>query len=361
MDFRLDEPQEAVAELASQVLTDKVTPARLAQIEAGDEWFDREAWRALADAGLVGIALADDVGGGGLDLVALGLVLRAQGSTVAPLPLLPTGLAALAVDRFGSPEQRHDLLPGAAAGETVLSVAIQEPHDDRTRQPSAQVVGGRLTGQKAVVEFAEQAHRVVVTARAEAGPGLFLVDPSGPGVTMAAGRSTRLEPVHLLDFDAAPAEALGRTDATAVGWLVDRVVVALAATQLGVTEHALQMTAAYTSSREQFGRPIATFQAVTQRLADQYINVAGIELTTLAALWQLANGLDAADDVRIAKFWASQRATEVAHATQHCHGGMGVSVEYPLHRYTLWNKHLATSLGAGTQQLRELGAAMASA
>ncbi len=361
MDFRLDEAQEAVADLASQILTDKVTPERLAEIEASAEWFDRDVWRALADAGLVGIALADDVGGGGLDLVASGLVLRAQGATVAPVPLLPTGLAALAVDHFGSPEQRHHLLPGVVAGDTVLSLAIQEPHDDRVRQPSAEVAGGRLTGRKSVVEFAEHAERLVVTARAETGPSLFLVDPAGPGVTMTAGRSTRLEPVHLLDFDDAPAEPLAGGDGSAVGWLVDRVVVSLAATQLGVTGEALRMTAAYTSTREQFGRPIATFQAVTQRLADQYVNVAGIELTTLAALWQLANGLDAHEDVRIAKFWASQRATEVAHATQHCHGGMGVSVEYPLHRYTLWNKHLTTSLGAGTQQLRDLGAALASA
>ncbi len=361
MDFRFDEAQQAVADLASRILQDTVTPAGLAEIEAGDEWFHRDAWRALADAGLVGIGLGEDVGGGGLDLMALGLVLRAQGATVAPLPLLPTALAALAVDHLGSPDQRQRILPGVAAGETVLSVAIQEPYDDRTRQPSTEVVDGRLSGQKAVVEFADHTDRLVVTARTEAGTGLFLLDPAGPGVTMTAGRSTRLEPVHLVDFDAAPVEPLGPTDGSSVGWLVDRVVVALAATQLGVTEEALRMTAAYASSREQFGRPIATFQAVTQRLADQYVNVAGIELTTMAALWQLANGRDAAEDVRIAKFYASQRATEVAHATQHCHGGMGVSVEYPLHRYTLWNKHLATSLGAGTQQLRELGAAMASA
>ncbi len=361
MDFGLDEAQQAVADLASQILRDTITPERLAEIESGDEWFDRGAWSALAQAGLVGIALSEDVGGGGLDLVALGLVLRAQGATVAPVPLLPTGLAALAVDRFGSPAQRTRLLPRVAAGETVLSIAIQEPHDDRTRQPSSEVADGHLTGQKAVVEFAEHADRLVVTARAHTGSGLFLVDPTGPGVTMTAGLSTRLEPVHHVDFEAAPVEALGPADGTAVGWLVDRVVAALAATQLGVAEEALRMTAAYTSTREQFGRPIATFQAVTQRLADQYVNVVGIELTTLAALWLLADDQDAAEDVRIAKYWASQRATEVAHATQHCHGGMGVSVEYPLHRYTLWNKHLATSLGAGTQQLRELGAALASA
>src|SRR5690606_30692706 len=110
--------------------------------------------------------------------------------------------------------------------------------------------------------------------------------------------------------------------------------------QLGVTEKALALTASYTSTREQFGRPIATFQAVTQRLADQYINVQGIRLCTLSAVWRLANGLDAGEDLRIAKWYASERAQDIAHATQHTHGGMGVSVDYPLHRYTLWNKHI---------------------
>jgi len=360
VDFTLDEAEQVVADLAGEILTDKVSPEALSAIESGPEWFAADAWLALSGAGLVGIALGEDVGGGGLDLVAYGQVLRAQGASVAPLPLLPSGLAAMAIDRFGSPEQRAALLPGVARGETVLSLGIQEPNDDRTRHPSARASGGVITGQKSVVEFAERASRLVVTATSDRGPGLFLVDPAGPGVSMTAGLSTRLEPVHLVELDQAPAERLTEDD-DAVAWLVDRVVASLCATQLGVTEAALRMTAEYTSTREQFGRPVATFQAVTQRLADQYINVQAIRLTASTALWELARGLDAADDLRIAKWWASERATEVAHASQHCHGGMGVSVDYPLHRYTLWNKHLTTSLGAGTQQLRELGAALASA
>ena len=126
-----------------------------------------------------------------------------------------------------------------------------------------------------------------------------------------------------------------------------------------MTERALAITAEYTSTRQQFGRPIATFQAVGQRLADQFVNVGGIRLATLSAAWRLANGVDAAEDLLVAKWWASERATDVAHATQHCHGGMGVATDYPLHRYTLWNKHLATSLGAGTQSLRDLGTLLA--
>ncbi len=352
MDFGLNVEQQAVADLATQILTENVDVESLMAVEAGDEWFDRKAWGLLADAGLIGIALGEDVGGGGLDLVAFAQVLEAQGATVAPMPLLPTGMAALAIDRFGTAEQRQRWLPGVVAGSTVLSVALQEPNDDRLSAPSATVTDGAITGTKSVVEYATHAERLVVSAA----DGLYLVDPTGDGVTLTEGTSTRKEPVHLVEFAGAAAEPLTGSSA---GWLVDRTTAALCAIQLGVTERALRLTADYTTERQQFGRPIATFQAVTQRLADQYINVGGIRLNTQNSVWRLANDLDVAEDLPVAKWWASERATDIANATQHCHGGMGVSVDYPLYRYTLWNKHLTTSLGAGTQQLRTLGATLA--
>jgi alkylation response protein AidB-like acyl-CoA dehydrogenase len=356
MDFTLDEEQQAVADLALQILTDKMTMERLMEIEASSEWFDRDAYAALAAAGLVGIALGEDVGGGGLDLTHFAQVLVAQGATVAPMPLLPTGLAALAIDRLGSDAQRQAILPGVVDGSTVLTVGIQEYLDDRLDQPSTRVSGGAATGQKIVVEFAEQASKILITATGDDGPGLYLVDLGGAGVSLTPGLSTRLEPVHVVDLEGAPAEQVG---SGGVRWLLDHAVAMLCATQLGVTDKALRITAEYTSTREQFGRPIATFQAVTQRLADQYINVQGIRLCTLSAVYRLAKGEDASEDLHVAKWYGSERAQDIANATQHCHGGMGVSVDYPLHRYTLWNKHLTTSLGAGTQQLRTLGALMA--
>ena len=175
---------------------------------------------------------------------------------------------------------------------------------------------------------------------------------------MQSSDSTRGEPLWELSFNETPAEKISSEEG--VSWLFQILLVSLCALQLGVTETALKMTASYTSEREQFGRPLATFQAVTQRLADQFINVGGIRLTTFSAAWRLSADLDALEDALIAKWWASERSTEIAHATQHCHGGMGVSKDYPLYRYTLWNKHITTSLGAGTQTLRSLGCLLAS-
>ena len=187
---------------------------------------------------------------------------------------------------------------------------------------------------------------------------MLLIDPNGEGTSIEAGTSSRKETVHRLTLDNTPGVRLAAGD-DAVRWFEARYLALVCATQLGVVERQLRMTAEYTSSREQFGRPIATFQAVTHRLADCYIQVEAIRLQTQSALWRLANDVDAWEDLRIAKWFGSEGAHFVANGAQHMHGGIGVDVDYPLHRYTLWNKHLEVTLGAGTRQLRALGAQLA--
>ena len=124
MDFALDEAQQAVADLADQILTDCLDMELLLGIEERGAWFDADLWASLATAGLLGITLGEDVGGSGLDAVALAILLRAQGNHVAPLPLLPHGVASLAIERFGSGEQRRHLLPGCADGSIVLTLSL---------------------------------------------------------------------------------------------------------------------------------------------------------------------------------------------------------------------------------------------
>ena len=362
MDFHLNETERAVADLADQILADRVTHERLKEIEAGDEWFAEAEWALLADAGLVGIALPETYGGGGTGMIETGLVCQAVGRHVAPVPLLPTVVAALAVAEFGDDDTRQGILPAVARGELVLTVATAEHLREDLARPGTTAAadgdGWRLVGTKDVVEFCDRAGHAVVTATGPDGPGLWLVDPSGPGTSRTAGTTSRLETVHQLTLDGAPAALLAAGE-DAVRWLEARHLALVCATQLGVVERQLAMTAEYVSTREQFGRPIATFQAVTQRMADCFIQVEGLRLQTQSALWRLDNGVDAWEDLRIAKWFGSEGAHIVAHGAQHMHGGIGVDVDYPLHRYTLWNRHLEVTLGAGTRQLRALGALLA--
>ena len=357
MDFNLNETEQAVSDLAMQILGDKVDHERLKEIEAGDEWFARDEWALMADAGLVGIALPETHGGGGLGIIEAGLVCEAVGRHVAPVPALPTMLAAMTVARWGDDALAAELLPGVCDGSRILTVATAEHlREDLTRPGVVAAADGSLTGVKSVVEFAAHATHAIVNALGPDGPGLSLV--ALDGVESHAGVTSRKEPVHELTFASTPATLLASGEA-AIRWFEARYLALVCATQLGVVEGQLRLTAQYTSEREQFGRPIATFQAVTQRLADCFIQVEGLRLQTQSALWRIANDIDPWEDLRIAKWFGSEGAHFVAHGAQHMHGGIGVDVDYPLHRYTLWNKHLEVTLGAASRQLRALGADLA--
>ena len=163
MDFNLDEAQQEIADLARRILEDRVTHLSIKTNEAGTEWFDRDTWNELAKAGLVGIALREDVGGGGMGMVELGQVCEAQGITVAPIPLVPTVAAALAIDQFGTVSQRQAWLPGVSDGSTVLSVALQEYGNDNLESPTIRAEangdGWSITGTKVMVEYAHHASR----------------------------------------------------------------------------------------------------------------------------------------------------------------------------------------------------------
>ena len=366
MNFNLDETQQEIADLALRILEDRVDHNRLKEIEAGPDWFDRETYAELAKSGLVGIALREDVGGGAMTALEAGLVVEQQGRTVAPMPLLPTIVASLAIDEYGSATQRSRYLPGVCDGTIVLSIALQEYLNDNVLAPTATAkkTGSSwvITGQKVMVEGAQHAHRILVAAKAGRGVGVFLIDPSATGVSLVRGVTSRKEPVHELHLDAVTAtDILGSSTngAEILSFVHQRALALLCATQVGVIDRQLRITAKYATERHQFGRPIATFQAVTQRLANCYIDVEAVRLTTYSALWRMANGFDAAEDLSIAKWFASDQAHLVAHACQHIHGGAGVDIENPLHRYTLWNKHIEGSLGAGTASLRSLGQLLA--
>jgi alkylation response protein AidB-like acyl-CoA dehydrogenase len=366
MDFTVSEEQAALRELAADLLTRQATPERIAELETG-EWFDTELWRALGTAGLLGIALPEEHGGGGLGFAELALVLEQVGAHVAPVPVWASIVcAALPIARFGTPEQCAQLLPGVIAGDTVLTAALVEPLNEEPRRPTAQATkdgdGWRLEGTKTGVPLVERAARVVVPASVDGHAALFLLDPTATGVTIESQTGTSLEPQGLLRLEGAPAEALGEVGAgdDALGWLLDRALTGLAAVQTGICERAVKMAAEYTSDREQFGRAVATFQAVGHRLADAYTDSLALRLATQQAVWRIAEGLPAADAVAVAKWWAAEAGHRVVHAAHHVHGGVGVDVTYPLHRYTRWAKQVELTLGGAAVQARVIGRRLAS-
>ena len=371
MDFSLSEEQEAVRELADRIFTDLSTQERLREMETdpSDDRFDRKLWSELAAAGLLGISLPEDVGGAGLGFLETGLLAEAAGRTAAYVPVVETlAAAAPAVARFGSPDQQQRWLPGVVSGETVLTTALVELGGS----PSAPALvaerrgdGWALTGVKACVPSGTVAHAVLVTARVEPdGVAVFVVATGADGLTVEKQTANNGQPEGLLTFDGVVvgADALlgGTEDGPAVvEWLVQRSTAALALAQAGAAAASLALVAEYTKNREQFGKPIATFQAVGQRAADAYVDAEAIRLTAWQAAWRIDEGLPADKEVAVAKFWAADGGQRVVHAAVHLHGGVGVDREYPLHRFFLNTKHIELTLGGATDQLLRLGATLA--
>jgi acyl-CoA dehydrogenase len=338
VDFTLTEEQTELRQLA-ETIVERITPTRLDEVEATAENFDRALWADLAQSGLLGISLPEDVGGHGLGLVEFMLVCEQLGRVVAPVPFVWTVAAALTIASYGSAEQKSRWLPGVASGDLVLTCALPQS------TAGVRVEGDRLTGTCLAVPYAHVAAAVLVPLDGR----VYAVVPE----EVTPGRATNREVFASVTLDGAAAEVVG--DQHTADWLWQRIAVGLAGLQAGVTEAALRMAADYTSQRKQFEKPLSSFQGVSHRLADGYVDNAAIRSSTLQAAWHLDEGHDATEHVLSAAWWAADGGQRCVHITQHVHGGLGADVTYPIHRYFLWGKQIEMLLGSGSALLARLG------
>jgi 3-oxocholest-4-en-26-oyl-CoA dehydrogenase beta subunit len=372
MDFLLNDIDVELAALTRSILAGGRRSGELAEPLEGGAGLAGGLWADLAKAGVLSAGLPEALGGAGAGLLAQCAVLTEIGRAVAPVPYLEAiVLGAGAVARFGTPEQRRRWAEPAGRGELLLAAALAEPDGDdpalptTTATPASPAPGTwLLSGVKTMVAAAPEADWLLVPAATPDGSAVFMVSAGAAGVTVLRQQATgglSTGQLVLADVAVPGDQVLGRgPDGPQVaGWLAAHGTVGLCAHQLGVLERALEMTAEYTQSRVQFGRPIGTFQAVRQRLADAYTDVEAVRLTMWQAAWQLAEGLPASTAIATAKFWAADAGHRVAHTAVHLHGGVGIDVSYPLHRYFTAAKRGEFALGGATTQLRHIGAALA--
>jgi alkylation response protein AidB-like acyl-CoA dehydrogenase len=361
MDFSFTEDQATVGKVARQLFEHRATPEHLTEVEAGDARFDAALWAELASTDLLGIALPEAVGGSGGGFLELGLLLSEVGWSVAPVPLYATlVLGADTIARHGDSALQQRYLPGVVDGSVILTGALVEPGNSDPTSPRTNARrdgdGWRLDGTKTLVPAAQLANAIVVSATTDDGAGLFVVDTEANGVDVTPVPTTNGEPHADVVLTGATGHRLGaQVDGDLVSALYARALVGLCAMQVGVTERALRLAASYTTQREQFGRPIGSFQAVQQRMADAFIDVEAIRWTTWHAAWLIAEGRPANREAAIAKFWAAEAGARVVATAQQVHGGMGIDVTYPLSRYFLWGKQIELALGSASQQLARLG------
>jgi acyl-CoA dehydrogenase len=385
MDFSLSEAQTELAGLARKIL-------------AGTDSAQRQ-WADLAAAGVLAAGLPESLGGAGLGFLEQCSVLAEIGRAASPVPYLASAvLGAGAIATFGTAQQQRRWVVPAGDGSVVLAAALAEEDGDDVLSPTTRASragdGWVLSGVKTAVPALPAAGAVLVPASTADGVMAFLVEPSDRGVTVTpqalspgladladpadlAGPVGRVGPVGgagteagrlVLDDVAVSADRMlgGPGQAVEVArWLAARATVGLCAVQAGVLERALELTARHAREREQFGRPIGSFQAVAQRLADGYIDVEAVWLTMWQAAWLLSAqqpadmgrpaGPEVAAAVATAKFWAADAGHRVAHTAVHVHGGTGIDMSHPIHRYFLAAKRAEFTLGGASEHLVRLG------
>ena len=365
----MSQTQQAVAEAAAHVLGGHArgrAPGQRGQYgqsgpPAGqDDSYDRALWKELAQAGLLGLAVPGSLGGEGLGVAETAVLLTEAGRAAAGVPALATlAMGVLPVTRWGSGEQQRALLGGDAAGDTLLTAAVREPSEPVPTVPATTLRGvaggGTVSGVKIGVPHAAAANWILVPA--SLGPGgaaIAVVGASAPGVTLRRTPSSSATPEYTVRLDEAPAAHVLAGD-DAVADLYRLTAAGACCVADGALAAALALTTEHIRSRQQFGRPLATFQAVAQQIADIAIASRTLHLATVSACWRLDTGRAAGSDTDVAAYWLAAEAPAAMRACHHLHGGTGMDVSYPLHAYSALVKDLVTLVGGADYRLGLLG------
>jgi 3-oxo-4-pregnene-20-carboxyl-CoA dehydrogenase alpha subunit len=402
VDFSLEETQQAVARLAAEVLDQgrppvPPAPAPVTPAGPGDrEGYDSALWKELGQAGLLSLALPAWMGGDGLGVMDVAVLLTEVGRRAASVPALATlVLGVMPVVRWGDRDLQQALLAGVAGGDTVLTAAVREPSDVMPQVPATTVrlaggpvspgpasgpassgtvssgtvsLGtvslGTVSGIKVGVPYAAAADWILVPASvASGGTRVVIVKNSAEGVSVHRAPGAAGEPEYTLRLDEAPVSHVLGADAggRVVTDLYQLALAGACCLADGALAAALALTRAHVASREQFGRPLAAFQAVAQQIADVYIASRTLHLATLSACWRLQAGLEAGDDLDVAAYWLAGQAPAALRSCHHLHGGIGMDVSYPLHRYSSLVRDLVRFVGGAEYRLDRLGARVGTA
>lgn len=365
MDFALTDTQTGLQELAGRIFAEQASQERLRQLDQSG-YYDPRLWRQLAESGLLGITLDEAHGGVGEDFTTLSVLLEEAARHVAPVPVLEVLVGgALLLQWAPACEASSEALKALALGEAMVCAALYEPGQRHWRQVSTRAARQgetwQLSGAKHLVAAADQPGVCWTLAQTGEGVGLFLFDLQAAGVSRKKQVDTTGEYRFALELHEVAAVRLAVAEEAQA--LLERLELHLmagcAVMAVGACAEMTRMAASYTSEREQFGKPLATFQAVAHRLADCHIDIEALRGLTQQALCRLGEpDAEAVEAVLVAKAFAGEVLHRVSHATQQVHGGTGVDRDYPLFRYCLLAKRLELAHGCSAELLQRLGAAL---
>ncbi len=341
MDFTPAPEQQAVADVVASSLGGDLT------------------WTALVDGGVTALPLPERLGGDGVGLPEIATALTEIGRRGAITPALCTlGFGVVPLLDLADEAQQDRFLAGVATG-SILTAALNEPGAALPERPATTLAGGRLNGTKVGVPYAEQADWLIVTADA----GLVVVSPKADGVSLTKTPTANGSDEYVVTFSGVTvpdsdvlAAGPARSGTAGVHRVNQLVLAAIGAYAAGLVAGALRLTADYVAKREQFGRPLSTFQTVAAQLAEVYIASRTISLASTSVIWRLAEGRDADSDLDVLGYWLTSQAPPNMQICHHLHGGMGMDITYPMNRYYSTIKDLTRLLGGPAHRLELVGA-----
>jgi len=357
MDLDFSEEQQMLRDMVRGVFAEYAPVETVRELEDDAKGYPDELWKQLSELGLVGILIPEAYGGQEQTLLEAAVVYEEFGRALAPVPhFVSSVLSARALSCAGSEAQKGEWLPKIAAGEAILAPVWLEPHrgfGPKGVEMRAQVEGDEivLSGTKLHAVYASAADQWIVLARTGDGEeeiDLFLVDPATPGIALSQRLNLGSETTYRVDFDGVRVPIAQRIGPAGSGWstwnevMLEAIVLA-AAQAAGGAKQALEMTVGYANEREQFGKPIGAFQALSHYLADAATAIEGGSTLVYEAAWAHSQGKDISRLAPMAKLFMCEAYRDTTAACQQIWGGVGFTIEYDIQLYFRRAKQLQLS------------------
>lgn len=351
MDFNLTDEQKILQKTARDFLESECPSSFVREMEVDEKGYTSELWSKMAELGWMALIIPEEYEGVGGNLMDLIIMLEEMGRACLPGPFFPTAVCCLGITEAGNKSQMKEFLPRIGTGKLVLTLALTEPRNTRydpfliTTKAEANEENYVINGTKLFVPDAHVADYLICVARTSDEPGseegitLFFVDSKGPGIHLASMKTFAGDKQFEVTFDEVkvPKEnILGQLNQGGIHLerILQKAAICKCAEMVGGAQKVLDMATDYAKEREQFGRPIGSFQAVQHHCSNMLMDIEGGRFITYKAAWMLSKNIPCIKQVATAKAWVSEGYKRVVGLGHQVLGATGYMIEHDMPLYS---------------------------